>query len=112
MDLSPLWNAIGVGIAGIVTTGLTTIATMLVSKWQKSDRDRKVKKAIDDAVLATEQRGKSDDVHGSDKYQLCLLYAKALLVDAGVKVPDDLILEAKIHAKLADRNKLSFMRNN
>lgn len=104
-------GAIFAGLASIVTAVFGIAVASLGNWWNKKERTRKIDKAIEDAVLATEQHAKDLKLKGNGKYLKCMEYAKALLDADGLTV-GEIILEAKIHAALRRNVKPKEAKNN
>lgn len=97
--MEQITTAIFAGLASIVTAVFGVAVASLGNWWSKKERSRKIDKAIEDAVLATEQHAKDLKIKGANKYLKCREYAQALLDAEGLSA-GEIILEAKIHAAL------------
>ncbi len=100
VDLSPIIDAATAGLAGVITAALAALSAVITANWRKQVRAKKLCEAVDDAVNATNKVADVSGIKGDAKFQQCMAYTKALLSDEGVQPPPDLVLEAKIHAKL------------
>jgi predicted oxidoreductase len=100
-SFAPVWDALMVGIAGIVTAIITGLTTMFSSRYKKRDRQKKIDNAVEEGVRAVEQRSAYLEIKGEEKFLKSLEYTKCLLNDEGVSTPADIVLEAKIHAYLS-----------
>lgn len=97
--MEQITGAIFAGLASVVTAIFGVAVASLGNWWSKKERSRKIDKAIEDAVFATEQHSKDLKIKGANKYLKCREYAQALL-DAESLSVGEIILEAKIHAAL------------